>query len=118
MPTSQPEKRGKQIVTPDELRAWMQASGYSVRGLASELGVGPNTVQRWRNGERAIPPFLHLALQQLPVMKTEKAPWGAGYVKPMYLASAPTNALLELEERWGVSRQEAIVRALIAAAAK
>ena len=96
----------------------MLASGYSVRGLASALGVATNTVQRWRSGDRQVPSFLSLALAQLPVMKAEKAPWGAGYVKPMYLAAAPTNALLELEERWGCSRQEAIVRALLAAAGK
>ena len=45
-----------------ELRGWMARNGYTVRGLASALGVRPSTVQRWRMGERAIPTYLELAL--------------------------------------------------------
>lgn len=53
-------------MTADELRAWMDEHGRSVRDLAVELGVYPSTVQRWRDGTRAIPSMLEVALRALP----------------------------------------------------
>jgi hypothetical protein len=52
-------------VKSDELRDWMRANAYTVRGLGSALGVSFRTVQRWRDGSSEIPPFLRLALQSL-----------------------------------------------------
>jgi transcriptional regulator with XRE-family HTH domain len=103
-------------LTADELRTWMEVSGYSVRALAAKLGVATNTVQRWRSGDRPVPSFLSLALQQLPSLKYEREPWGAGYVKPMSLSGPVAIALIELQERWGgLTKQQVIVRALLAA---
>ncbi|MDE3096871.1 MAG: helix-turn-helix transcriptional regulator [Chloroflexota bacterium] len=42
-------------MTADDLRAWMAAHGYSVRGLAASLGLAPATVQNWRDGTHAPP---------------------------------------------------------------
>ena len=50
-------------MTIDALRAWMTENEYSVRRLAGALGVAPQTVQRWRDGSRPVPPWLHLALR-------------------------------------------------------
>ena len=52
-------------MTPDELRDWMTLHGWSVRRLAQSLGVEPSTVQRWRSGDRRIPPYLPMALSAL-----------------------------------------------------
>jgi hypothetical protein len=49
----------------------MDARGYSVRGLARALEaatlrpVWPSTVQRWRAGESAVPPWVPLVLERL-----------------------------------------------------
>jgi DNA-binding transcriptional regulator YiaG len=52
-------------MTPAELRDWMAAHGHSVRGLAALLEVSPSTVQAWRDGTYAIPPYLWRALKHL-----------------------------------------------------
>lgn len=49
-------------MTSDDLRQWMERESWSVRRLAGALGVAPQTVQRWRDGSRPCPPWLHLAL--------------------------------------------------------
>jgi transcriptional regulator with XRE-family HTH domain len=49
-------------MTPTDLQAWRQQAGLSQVGLAALLGVDVMTISRWERGERAIPPFLHLAL--------------------------------------------------------
>ena len=49
-------------MNPDQLKQWMRTHERTVRGLAGELAVQPSTVQRWRNGSRPIPVYLHLAL--------------------------------------------------------
>ena len=48
-------------VTGDELRAWMDTNGYSVRTLGRRLGVHWRTVQRWRTSE--VPQSIQLALK-------------------------------------------------------
>ncbi len=52
-------------MTPTELRAWRAEAGLSQGQLSACLGVDIMTVSRWERGLRAIPPFLHLALQGL-----------------------------------------------------
>jgi len=52
-------------LTGDELREWRTRLGLSQAGLAALLSVDANTVARWERDERAIPPFLHLALTEL-----------------------------------------------------
>jgi len=52
-------------MTPDELRDWRDTQLLSQQGLADQLGVDHMTISRWERGERAIPSFLHLALQAL-----------------------------------------------------
>lgn len=43
----------------------MAAHGYSVRGLARELGYAPSSVERWRAGEWPVPRAVELALEAL-----------------------------------------------------
>lgn len=59
-------------MTADELRSWMAAHNYSVRGLAATLGIGAPTIQRWRDGSRSIPGTLRqrLRLLEAPTMTT------------------------------------------------
>lgn len=52
-------------MTALELREWMALHGFSVRRLASSLGVNPGTVQRWRDGTHEPPPYLPRALDSL-----------------------------------------------------
>jgi transcriptional regulator with XRE-family HTH domain len=48
-----------------ELKAWRESKGYSQKELASILGVTIVCISRWENKARAIPSFLHLALECL-----------------------------------------------------
>jgi transcriptional regulator with XRE-family HTH domain len=50
-------------MTGDELRKRREDLGLTQEQLATALGVAPNTVARWERSERAIPPYLSLALQ-------------------------------------------------------
>jgi transcriptional regulator with XRE-family HTH domain len=52
-------------MTPNDLKKWREANGYSQSGLAKALSVHIMTVSRWERGIREIPPFLHLALTGL-----------------------------------------------------
>ncbi len=53
-------------MTPEELRRWRGAHGYTLAALAAALGVGRQTVWRWEHPEaqtaQAVPPWLPLAL--------------------------------------------------------
>jgi DNA-binding XRE family transcriptional regulator len=51
------------MLTPTELQSWRKEAGLTQTGLAALLGVDTMTVSRWERGERAIPPFLRLALR-------------------------------------------------------
>ncbi len=50
---------------PKELKKWRRVNDYSQSELAGALGVAVMTVSRWETGVRAIPPFLHLALESV-----------------------------------------------------
>ena len=52
-------------MTPKELVAWRKQNGYSQISLGKALGVSNITVFRWEKEMRAIPSFLHLALNYL-----------------------------------------------------
>ena len=58
----------------DELKQWRKKTGYSQGQLAKALGVIPITISRWERGERQIPSFLHLALDQLELKGDELKP--------------------------------------------
>lgn len=45
-----------------ELRAWMDARGYSNQTLADALEVSRSTVLRWTTGKYPIPAYVPLAL--------------------------------------------------------
>lgn len=48
-----------------DLRTWMTANGYTVRGLAAALQVAPSTVQNWVSGKYPMPNHIALALRAL-----------------------------------------------------
>lgn len=50
---------------PQELRAWIDANGYTVSGLARDLDVDRSTVHRWLNGSVTVPRSIDLALEAL-----------------------------------------------------
>lgn len=52
-------------MSPKELTAWIEASGYNRKELAEILGVSNVSVSRWEHGTREIPSFLALALECL-----------------------------------------------------
>jgi DNA-binding transcriptional regulator YiaG len=49
----------------EELKRWREALEMSRDELARELQTSSVTVWRWENGERAIPPYLSLALETI-----------------------------------------------------
>jgi transcriptional regulator with XRE-family HTH domain len=61
-------------VTPNELLEWRTAARLSQPGLAALLDVDKMTIWRWENGQRAIPPYLHLALDGLTARAGYPAP--------------------------------------------
>ena len=52
-------------MTPADLRTFRSRLGLSQAKLAARLDVDVMTISRWERGTRAIPPFLHLALERL-----------------------------------------------------
>lgn len=52
-------------MTPTELKAWRQAHDHTQTTLAVALGVAISTVARWEIGQREIPSYLDLALDEL-----------------------------------------------------
>lgn len=52
-------------MSPLDLRVWRTRQQLTQGELAVRLGVHINTVNRWENGETAVPPFLPLALDTL-----------------------------------------------------
>ncbi|MBN1365180.1 MAG: helix-turn-helix transcriptional regulator [Syntrophaceae bacterium] len=63
-------------MTPEELKQWREANGYSQKGLARALSCHVMTISRWERGAREIPSFLKLALGYLELKgdKTELKP--------------------------------------------
>ena len=49
-------------MTGPELRAWMEANGWSLRKLSAALDIGLRTMLRYRSGESRIPRPIELAL--------------------------------------------------------
>lgn len=59
----------------DDLRAWRERHGLSLADLADQLGgLDRGTVWRWEQGQRAIPPYLPLALETLERRQVETQP--------------------------------------------
>lgn len=52
-------------MSPLDLRVWRTRQQLTQGDLAIRLGVHINTVNRWENGDTAVPPFLPLALETL-----------------------------------------------------
>ncbi len=52
-------------MTAQELVEWRKKNGYSQIALGKALGVSNITIFRWEKEMRAIPSFLHLALNYL-----------------------------------------------------
>jgi transcriptional regulator with XRE-family HTH domain len=52
-------------MSPADLVAARERMGLTQARLAELLGVQRLAVVRWENGQRAIPPYLHLALKAL-----------------------------------------------------
>ena len=52
-------------MTPEDLKLWMAAHGYTYRSLADALGVSRSTVERWRSGEHPVRQTAVLALERL-----------------------------------------------------
>lgn len=58
----------KQSWTPEQIREWRVRHKLSQAALAKLLGVQTLAVTRWELGTRAVPPYLHLALQYLDTL--------------------------------------------------
>jgi len=50
------------VTTSDDLKAWRARTGFSQGKLAQALGVHRESVSRWENGTREVPPCLGYAL--------------------------------------------------------
>jgi transcriptional regulator with XRE-family HTH domain len=57
-------------MTPSALRALRNSMGLMQRELAERLGVTENTVTRWENGRRKIPPVVDRLVRVLAAMHT------------------------------------------------
>jgi len=54
-----------QLMSSEKLRMWRAKYRLSQHQLAEALGVNVRTIGKWENAERAIPPFMELALEGL-----------------------------------------------------
>lgn len=52
-------------MTGEELKEKRKNLDFTQEEFAKKLMVATNTVARWERGERAIPPYLHMALTTL-----------------------------------------------------
>lgn len=59
-------------VDGETLRDRRSALNLTQQELADLLGVQQNTVARWERNERAIPPYLELALKQIEAEQKKK----------------------------------------------
>jgi transcriptional regulator with XRE-family HTH domain len=55
----------------DDLQKFRQSHELTQQALAQLLGVAANTIARWERNERAIPPYLELALKGISKEKEE-----------------------------------------------
>jgi plasmid maintenance system antidote protein VapI len=60
------------IMTPTQLRKFLDAQDLTQVGLAMALEIDPRTVRRYVNGESEIPRVIELACQGLTTMKKER----------------------------------------------
>ncbi len=65
-------------MTGDELKAWMTANGWTVRGLAAELKVAPSSIDRWRDDTHPIPETVVIALHGPALADRTPPPPGTG----------------------------------------
>ena len=67
-------------MTAGQLVQWREAYGVTQGQLAEWLGIAKNSLGRWEQGGAHIPPYLHLALDQLslrvkdPVAAVDEVP--------------------------------------------
>ncbi len=59
-------------MTPEKLKAWRTANGYTQEALAKALKVHRVTVAKWEAGMTEMPHFLDLALDGLSLKKKKK----------------------------------------------
>lgn len=86
-------------LTPDEFRFLRKVLGWSSRDTAKRLGVQPETISRWENGKRAIPPPADRALR-LCVVKFEPIDdYGIELLEYGDAASSPSPVGLEFASK-------------------
>jgi transcriptional regulator with XRE-family HTH domain len=56
----------------EELRDWREAQDLTQGELAELLSVDITTISRWERNQRAIPPYLALALKYLEIKEAEQ----------------------------------------------
>lgn len=62
-------------MTGEELKSRRKKLSFTQEEFANELKVATNTVARWERDERAIPPYLDLALETIERKnKTDRPP--------------------------------------------
>ena len=61
-------------MTGDELKNFRERLGLSREELARELRTTYPTIYRWETDDRAIPPYLDLALETIERNKTSRPP--------------------------------------------
>ncbi len=59
-------------MTPEKLKAWRKANGYTQEALAKALKVHRVTVARWEAGMTEMPRLLDLALDGISLKKKKK----------------------------------------------
>jgi ribosome-binding protein aMBF1 (putative translation factor) len=63
--------------TPTQLREWLDAIGWTQRGLAAQLDCDERMVRRWFNGEWKMPPSVAAWLKRIAAAHTSNpAPQG------------------------------------------
>jgi len=72
-------------VTGEDLRLMREASNLTRPQLEAILGVGTNTVSRWEDGTRPLPPYIAMTVRMLAIQPTLLRDMqrlvAAGYVK-------------------------------------
>ena len=61
-------------MTPEELRTWGTATGFSAFTLAEILRVEPNVIQEWESGQKPIPQWLPQALDEIAEHQSSASP--------------------------------------------
>lgn len=61
-------------MTPEELRAWRDGTGFSVYALAEILRIEPNVLEDWEDGKQPIPQWLRQALEEVSESQHSTSP--------------------------------------------